>query len=86
VNDVKYTVLIEHGRELGYVAQVPVLRGCVAQVPVLRGCVSQGTTKEEALANVKEAMEAYIGTLLEDGIPIPTEAGRETVEIEVTVR
>ena len=72
----KYTVIMEKGRESGY----------VVQVPVLRGCVSQGETKEEALANVKEAIEAYIEALLEDGLPVPTEVGKDTVEVEVTVR
>ena len=36
----KYTVIIEKGRESGY----------VAHVPTLRGCASQGETKDEALA------------------------------------
>ena len=72
----KYTVIIERGQESGY----------VAHVPTLRGCVSQGETREQALANVKEAIEAYIEALMEDGIPVPTEAGRETVDVEVTVR
>ena len=72
----KYTVILEIGRESGY----------VAYVPSLRGCVSQGETREQALANVKEAIEAYIEALLEDGLPVPTEAGREAVDVEVTVR
>jgi predicted RNase H-like HicB family nuclease len=67
---------MEKGRESGY----------VVQVPVLRGCVSQGETKEEALANVKEAIEAYIEALQEDGLSVPTEVGKDTVEVEVTVR
>jgi len=72
----KYTVIIEEGRESGY----------MAHVPVLRGCVSQGETREEALKNIKEAMEAYVEALLDDGLPIPTEAGRDTVELEVAVK
>ena len=72
----KYTVIIEKGQESGY----------VAQVPTLRGCVSQGESKEEALANVKEAIEVYIEALLEDGLPVPTEVGREAVDVEVTAR
>lgn len=31
----------------------------VAEVPALPGCLSQGKTKEEALANIKEAMEGW---------------------------
>lgn len=72
----KYSVLVEKGRESGY----------VAYCPALKGCVSQGDTKKEALKNLREAMRLYIETLMEDGIPIPTEVGRETVELEVTVR
>ena len=55
-------------------------------VPALKGCVSQVTTREQALANVKEAIEVYIEALMEDGIPVPTEVGRETVKIEVAVK
>ena len=72
----KYTVIIEQGRESGY----------VAYVPALRGCVSQGETREEALKNIKEAVEAYIEALLEDGLPVPTEIGRDSVELEVTAK
>ena len=70
----KYTVILEKGQESGY----------VVLVPALRGCVSQGTTREQALANVREAIEAYIEALLEDGLPVPTEAGKETVEVQVS--
>lgn len=31
--------------------------------PELRGCQSQGATLEEAMANIKEAIELYIETL-----------------------
>ena len=72
----KYTVIIEKGQESGY----------VAYAPALKGCVSQGGTKEDALANVKEAIEGYVEALLEDGIPVPTEAGMEAVEVEVAAR
>ena len=72
----KYTVIIEEGRESGY----------VAYAPALKGCVSQGKTKEEALKNIKEAMEAYVEALLEDGLPVPTEVGKDTVQLEVSIR
>ena len=29
-------------------------------VPSLRGCISQGETKDEALKNIKEAIELYL--------------------------
>lgn len=71
-----YSVLIQHGNEGGY----------VATVPALPGCVSQGRTKRDAIKNIKEAIEVYIEALLEDGLPVPVEAGKELVEVEVSVR
>ena len=73
---VRYTVLVEKGRESGF----------VAYCPALRGCVSQGRTRPQVLKNLREAMQAYIEALLEDGLPVPTEVGRETVDVEVAVR
>lgn len=32
----------------------------VAEVPSLPGCLSQGKTKDEAIANIKEAVEGWI--------------------------
>lgn len=45
----------------------------VAEVPSLPGCISQGKNREEAVANIKEAIQAYINALKEDGIAIPEE-------------
>ncbi|MCK5457096.1 MAG: type II toxin-antitoxin system HicB family antitoxin, partial [Melioribacteraceae bacterium] len=45
----------------------------VAECPSLPGCISQGKTKEEAIKNIKEAMNLYIETLEEDGLKIPVE-------------
>ena len=45
----------------------------VAECPSLPGCISQGKTKEEAIENIKEAIEGYILTLEEDNITIPSE-------------
>lgn len=45
----------------------------VAEVPSLPGCISQGKTREEVLANIKEAIQAYINALKEDGIAVPEE-------------
>jgi len=36
--------------------------GFVANVPALKGCWSQGSTREEALANVREAIEGWLET------------------------
>lgn len=32
----------------------------VAEVPALPGCFSQGKTREEAIANIKEAIEGWL--------------------------
>jgi len=45
--------------------------GYSAVVPSLRGCGSQGDTVEEALANVREAIEAYVESLQERGLAVP---------------
>jgi len=46
----KVKVILEKQEEGGY----------TAYIPSLPGCVSQGETKEEALKNIKEAIELYL--------------------------
>ena len=53
----------------------------VAEVPALPGCISQGTTRAEALANIREAIEAYLGSLKEHDEPIPPSIDEEVVEV-----
>ncbi len=43
----------------------------VAQCPSLPPCISQGKTKEEAIANIREAIELYIEVLQEEGRIVP---------------
>jgi predicted RNase H-like HicB family nuclease len=43
----------------------------VVECPSLKGCLSQGKTKQEALANIKEAIAGYVAALEEDGLPVP---------------
>jgi predicted RNase H-like HicB family nuclease len=45
----------------------------VAECSSLPGCVSQGATREEAILNIKEAIDLYIEALAEDGLAIPPE-------------
>jgi predicted RNase H-like HicB family nuclease len=45
--------------------------GYTVTVPDLPGCISEGDTEEEALANIREAMQAYIESLLKRGRPVP---------------
>lgn len=43
----------------------------IAECPSLPGCVSQGKTKEDAISNIREAIDGYILTLQEDRLPVP---------------
>jgi predicted RNase H-like HicB family nuclease len=43
----------------------------VAECLSLPGCISQGKTKEEAIENIREAIQLYIEALEEDGLPVP---------------
>lgn len=54
----------------------------VVQCPSLPPCISQGKTKEEAIANIQEAIELYLEVLREEGRPIP-EDEVEMVVVEV---
>lgn len=58
--------------------------GYSVSVPALPGCATQGETLEECLANAKEAIELYLESLKEDGLPIP-ESDVLLEEIEVSV-
>jgi predicted RNase H-like HicB family nuclease len=48
----------------------------IAQVPSLSGCGSEGKGRDEALANVREAIEVYVEALEQDGLPVPPEYER----------
>lgn len=52
----KLSVVLERSDEGGY----------SAFVPSLPGCISEGDTKEEALANIKEAIELYLEPVEDD--------------------
>jgi predicted RNase H-like HicB family nuclease len=45
----------------------------VAECPSLPGCVSQGESREASVENIREAIEGYILSLKEDGLPVPEE-------------
>ena len=48
----------------------------VAEVPELPGCMAHGSTQDEALSNIREAMDLWIETAKEFGDPIPVPKGR----------
>ena len=67
----KYRVILEPDFEDG---------GYVVSCPALPGCHSQGETREEALANIRDAIEGYLTSLKHRNLPIPSE---EEVEVQV---
>jgi predicted RNase H-like HicB family nuclease len=56
----KFLVTLEHDED-GFV---------VVECPDLPGCLSQGRTEAEALANIREAIEASLETRREYGIAV----------------
>jgi len=51
----------------------------IAECPSIPGCVSQGTTKDEAVENIKEAIQLCLEVRAEKGIPLTI----ETRQVEV---
>lgn len=45
--------------------------GYVVEVPSLPGCYSQGETQEEAIANIREAIDLHIESLIAHGEDVP---------------
>jgi predicted RNase H-like HicB family nuclease len=68
----RYTVVLEQEPDGGF----------VASVPALPGCVSQGDSRSDALANIREANEAWLEDCRDAGEPVPVETGREFVEVD----
>ena len=64
----KIKVVLEPSDEGGY----------TAIVPALPGCISEGDTREDALANIHEAIELYLEPV-EDDLQFPPDA--ELLEI-----
>ena len=55
----------------------------VATCPSLPGCISQGRTRDEAMTNIREAIEGYIKSLKKHGDPIPPSIMEEVVEVSL---
>jgi len=51
----------------------------VVECPAIPGCVSQGRDKEEALANIQEAIQLCLEVRAERGLPLTI----ETRQVEV---
>ena len=54
----------------------------VVSCPALPGCHSQGRSREEAIANIKEAIHGYIASMRKHGEALPV---TEVEEVEVVV-
>lgn len=69
----RYTVVVEQDEDGGF----------VASCPALNHVASQGETLDEALANVREAMEVYIETLRENGedVPAPRDVSTSAIDL-----
>lgn len=65
--------VIIHPGENGYL---------VAECPALPGCVSQGETRDDALANIREAIEGWLEVQAERGVKTER-PGVEVVELAV---
>ena len=68
----RYTVIIEEGED-GFF---------VVHCPALEGCWSQGKTRDEALTNIREAIELYLESMAANGERI-SEKDVETAVVTV---
>jgi antitoxin HicB len=58
--------------------------GYTVTVPALPGCITEGDTVERALANAKQAIEAYVLSLKDRGLPVPpSDEVVTSLEVEV---
>jgi predicted RNase H-like HicB family nuclease len=55
----------------------------VATCPSLPGCVSQGATREEAKANIADAISGYLASLRKHDEAIPPPITEDMVEVEL---
>lgn len=72
----EYTVLFTPDEEAG---------GFTVEVPALPGCVTQGETLAEAKAMAREAIELFLETLADRGIPAPEDAEPNFFKSKVAV-
>lgn len=54
----------------------------VSSCPTLPGCWSQGDTRNEAVANIKDAIAGYLASLQKNGDAIPPPITEETIEVQ----
>lgn len=73
IEAMKYRVLVQQDEDGVF----------VAEVPALPGCISQGTSRDEALVNIREAIEGYLESLHAHDEPVPPAISEEIVEVVV---
>lgn len=59
--------------------------GYTVEVPDLPGCVSEGDSFEEAYENIKEAIELYLETLEERGVPLPERNVGRVIKMTINI-
>lgn len=74
-----YRIIIEKDRRIGTKKQC-----YVASCPTL-GVVDDGDTVEEALKNIKEAIELYVECLIEEGKSIPKDNLEESIITQTSI-
>ncbi len=70
----KFMVIIHKAEEGGY----------WVEVPALPGCYSQGETIEEAITDIKEAIQLHIEVMREEGKEIPEE--KELIVAQISMK
>ncbi len=71
IQPVRFRVLIEQDEDGIF----------VATCPSLPGCVSEGNNRDEARANIRDAIAGYVASLEKHGEPIPPSIDEDVVEV-----
>ncbi|MBI5225040.1 type II toxin-antitoxin system HicB family antitoxin [Candidatus Micrarchaeota archaeon] len=67
----KYRIIIEKDEDGAF----------IASCTTLPGCISQGKTRQEAITNIKDAMQGYLQSLKKHNEPVPPSIMEEVVEV-----
>ena len=69
----RYRILIERDEDGAF----------IAECPSLPGCISQGSSRKEALGNIRDAIKGYLESLKKHNEPIPPSIEEEIVEVTI---